>query len=367
MSTPVELPDLFRYQNGKPVRTQAGWSRRRREMLDLVVKMEYGGLPPAPAAVEAEELHRSGAPRLLDAEQIQHRLTVRGKAKATAMTFRLNVYVPKGKTEEPLPVILTGDDCWHFASDDVVTEVLKRGCILAQFNRAEIASDNYSSDRKSGIYTVFPKGDYGAIAAWAWGYHRCIDFLLTQKYTDPKRLVVIGHSRGGKTTLLAGATDERIALTVANNSGCGGAGSFRWQGPDCEKLKDILHWFPYWFPPALKEYIGKDETLPFDQHMLKAAVAPRALLTTEALGDLWANPTGTWQTHLAAREAYRFLGAEKNLGIWFREGLHDHTLADWVAALDFMEAHFSGQPAAHSYDTSPFANLPRAFSWSAPA
>jgi hypothetical protein len=95
-------------------------------------------------------------------------------------------------------------------------------------------------------------------------------------------------------------------------------------------------------------------------------VAPRALLTTEALGDLWANPTGTWLTHLAAREAYRFLDAGERIGIWFREGEHDHGLVDWQAFLDFAEWQFRGTPSARGYDVCPFADLPPAFSWSAP-
>ncbi|MDB4793774.1 hypothetical protein OAG63_01945, partial [Methylacidiphilales bacterium] len=185
-----ELPDLFRFENGKRVRTRADWTRRRKELLDLIVKTEYGGLPPASVKVRAEELHRSGTPRLLDAELIQYRLTVEGAS--SSLSFRLDVLVPKGAISNPSSVVLSGDGCWHFVSDEVAIEVLKRGHVLAQFSRAEIASDNYGSERKTGIYPVFPKGKYGALSAWAWGYHRCIDFLQTQAYVDPKRIAIIG-------------------------------------------------------------------------------------------------------------------------------------------------------------------------------
>ena len=143
-------------------------------------------------------------------------------------------------------------------------------------------------------------------------------------------------------------------MTSANDSGCGGAGCFRIQGPNSETLADILRNFPFWFAPGLKEYIGKEHLLPFDQHSLKALVAPRALLTTEALGDPWANPTGTWQTHAAAKEVYRCLDVPQRIGIWYREGGHQHGLADWTALLDFADWQFRGKQPATRFDSNPF-------------
>jgi len=183
---------------------------------------------------------------------------------------------------------------------------------------------------------------------------------------DAAHIAITGHSRGGKAVLLAGATDERIALTCANNSGAGGAGCFRWQGPACETLADLLRSFPYWFGPDMQAFANREAELPFDQHFLKALIAPRGLLTTEALGDLWANPTGTWQTHLAAREVYRLLGAEERIGIWYRDGGHDHGLADWRAFLDYLEGQFFGHAPQHCYDRNPYPELQPAFSWKAP-
>jgi hypothetical protein len=277
--------------------------------------------------------------------------------------FLLHLLIPQG--DGPFPVSLNGDACWRDSADPIVCEVIGRGCVLAQFNRVEIVPDNLCSERSTGLYRVYPEGNYGALSAWAWGYHRCVDFLHTLPFVDAQRIAVTGHSRGGKTVLLAGATDERIALTAPNNSGCGGAGCFRWQGPQSETLADILRVFPYWFSPRLKEFIGKEAILPFDQHSLKALVAPRALLSTEALGDLWANPEGTWQTHLAAREVYRFLGAEDRIGIWYRVGGHDHGEVDWKALLDFADWQWRGKTTTTRFDRCPFDNLPRPFSWSA--
>ncbi|MBU4429242.1 MAG: acetylxylan esterase, partial [Verrucomicrobia bacterium] len=221
-------------------------------------------------------------------------------------------------------------------------------------------------DRTSGLYQVYPETCYGALAAWAWGYHRCVDVLIGLNFVDASRIAVVGHSRGGKTVLLAGATDERIALTCANNSGSGGAGCYRWQGPKSETLADTIRMIPYWFGPRLKEFVNRETELPFDQHCLKSLIAPRALLTTEALGDLWANPTGTWQTHLAAKEIYRFLGEEERIGIWYRDGDHNHGLADWRVFLDYLEWQLCGRVPQCRFDRNPYPDMPRAFSWSAP-
>ena len=348
-------------QSGERIRTAAEWPARRKEWLDLILEFEYGRLPPAPPYTRGEELHTHEVPPLLNARHSQYRLVTGGERP---FQFLLHLLIPPG--EGPFPVALVGDDCWRDVADDIALEVMRRGYILAEFNRVEIVPDRPRCDRTSGLYRLYPDADFGALAAWAWGYHRCVDFLLTLDVVDAARIAALGMSRGGKTALLAGATDDRIALTAPNNSGCGGAGCFRWRGPGCETLEVIVRVFPHWFGPRLKEFAGREECLPFDQHAVKALVAPRALLTTEALGDLWANPSGTWQTHLAAREVYRFLGAEDRIGIAYRDGGHAHGLDDWKTQLDFADWHFRGKRLARRFDTSPFADLPPPFRWSAP-
>ena len=346
----LDLPDLLCFQEGTRVQRPEDWPRRRLELLDAIVPLEYGGLPPTPGATWGEELHTSTVSHLGGARYVTCRVVA---AAERPFAFPLYLLVPPDPG--PFPVVLTGDACWRSVTDEIAAAVLRRGNILAQFNRVEIATDIRSSDRTSGIYRACPDGTYGALAAWAWGYHRCVDVLARLEFVDSAHIAVVGHSRGGKASLLAGATDERIALTAANDSGCGGAGCYRQQGPGSETLADILRNFPFWFGPRLSEYIGREAELPFDQHFLKAAVAPRLLLTTEALGDLWANPAGTWQTHAAARDVYRFLGVEERIGIWYREGGHAHGRADWETLLDFMDWHFRGRQPVFRYDDNPFA------------
>jgi dienelactone hydrolase len=347
--TDTSLPDLFRFRDGAAVQRAEEWPRRRLELLDAILPLEYGGLPPAPHATRSEELHTSVVRHLDGARTITCRVVAEFDRPFAVILYLL---VPPGPG--PFPVVLNGDACWGYVTDEITAEVLRRGNILAQFNRVEIAADVRDAGRDSGLYPLFPEDTFGALAAWAWGYHRCVDALAGFDFVDRTRIAVVGHSRGGKASLLAGATDERIALTAANDSGCCGAGCYRFQGPNSETLADIVGRFPYWFGPDFGDTIGREAELPFDQHFLKAAVAPRLLLTTEALGDLWANPTGAWRTHEAARQVYRFLGVAERIGIWYREGGHAHSPADWETLLDFMDWHFRGQPPVRDFAANPF-------------
>jgi hypothetical protein len=357
--TDHDLPDLFRFDDGTRVRDGEDWTRRRQEIAEALIPIEYGKIPPGPAATTATLICSSTAERFESATFQQFRVTI---AQDVSFGFRLDLLVPRG--DGPFPAIIYGDGCWRYLTDEITREILARGNILAQFSRVEIVAD-CETRRPDGLHLVF-SGDYGALTAWAWGYHRVVDILVALPEVNPTQIAIAGHSRGGKTTLLAGATDERIALVHANQSGCGGAGCFRWQAPGSETLGDILKNFPHWFAPGLKDFIGREETLPFDQHSLKAMVAPRPLLTTESLDDPWANPEGTWQSHRAAREVYGFLGAEENIEIQFRHGPHDHALVDWVALLDFMDVHFRGKTPVPVAEGNPFVDLPPAHLWHSP-
>lgn len=357
----MQLNDPFVFEDGSRVRSTDDWRRRRKEIQDLVVGIEYGGLPPEPAPVRAEPLHTHKPKRFPGATYTQYRIVLED---SPGFHFRLDVMMPPH--EEPVPCVLTGDGCWRYANDEITLDLMTRGIALAEFSRTAVVPDVYSSDRSTGLYPVYPDAQFGAIAAWAWGYHRCVDVLLALEGIDSRAVAAVGHSRGGKAALLAGATDERIAVTAPNDSGCGGAGSYKWQGPQSETMTDTHRAIPYWFGSKLWEYLGREAELPFDQHFLKALVAPRSLLSTEALGDLWANPEGTYQTFDAAREVYRFLGAEQRIAIWYREGGHFHGRADWAAFVNFLEWRLRGAHPTHEFEPRPFPEMPRAFDWRAP-
>lgn len=351
-----ELPDPFLLPDGSRMATRRQWSAQRTRLLEQALRHQYGPLPPAGSPLRVRETSSStppGGPVVRDL-----RLTA---GPREGVTFSVTLTVPAGRG--PFPAIVCGDRGWGRIAPEIVAEVVRRGYALAEFNREEVAPDGPA---RAGVYALWPDYRGGRLAAWAWGFHRVVDYLRTLSTIDARRIAVTGHSRGGKAALLAGATDERIALTSPNNSGCGGAGCYRIEGAGSETLEAIVQRFPYWFAPGFARFIGRVQELPFDQHTLKAAVAPRALLSTEALGDLWANPLGSQVTHQAAREVYRFLGAEEQIGIVFRPGEHRHALEDWRALLDFADWRLRGSTPARAFDRLAFPDAPAGRLWKAP-
>ncbi len=355
------LPDPFLFDDGSRVITPGDWKRRREEILSLILAVEYGGLPPEPSKIVVEPLHPNKPKRFPGSHYIQYRLI---HGDDPSFHFRLDIHIPN--SEKPVPVILDGDGCWLYITDLTRKEILNRGYALAVFSRTEIAPDMYSAGRDTGLYPVYPDKKFGAIAAWAWGYHRAVDALEQIEGLDSSRIAVIGHSRGAKTSLLAGATDPRIALAASNAGGCGGTGSFLFQGEDCERLEEILRAVPYWFGPDIKRYKQNEKDLPFDQHFLEALVAPRPFFTNQAYNDLWANPKGAWQVQMAAREVYRFQGAPDRLGHSYRPGTHDHNEEDWAAFLDFTDWQLLGREPNRSFSENPYPAVKPEFSWRAP-
>jgi dienelactone hydrolase len=368
-----ELPDPFTFNDGSRVKTKEDWSRRRAELLESVLYYEYGRMPPAPGNTTAVELVASGYREWPNAT---HRVFKVSCGPDKKVSFTLDLIVPKGKG--PFPAIIRGDLGWGKLDDAIALDVIKRGYILAEFNRTELAPDN-KNYKETGVYLGYPDAECGAVAAWAWGFHRCVDVLTTLDYVDKGKIAVTGHSRGGKAAILAGATDERVALTVPNNSGCGGAGSFKFQAPKSEDIVAITRNFPFWFGPRFMEFMdskeegGKTvrtsriERLPFDQHALKAACAPRAFLETEAMGDQWANPEGSRQTYAAAKEVYKFLGVPDRIAIVYREGGHAHNADDWTVLLDYADKVFFDKKSGRNFDENRFPETPKTFTWTAPA
>lgn len=343
------LPDPLRFFDVRPVAAPADWPARRAELLESIQAIEYGHLPPAPESLSAYPLHTTHLTPDYTVEATQYQLTV----MPGGLTFLLTVVAPVGRVA--LPIIITGDDCWRKLTDDILLAAVARGYAVAYFNRLQFAPDNGGSTRDLGLYTIYPEGDFGALAAWAWGYHRAIDFVCTLGAIDPARIIVTGHSRGGKTALLAGVTDERVMLTVPNNSGNGGTAPHRFPDLGGEQLADSVRNFPYWYAGALRAYVGREQQLPFDQHSLIALAAPRAILCTEARGDTWASPHGARLSFEAAREVFRFLNVPEHIGIVYREGGHGQLYCDWETILDFADDLHTDAAPSRNYAMAPEA------------
>jgi hypothetical protein len=242
----------------------------------------------------------------------------------------------------------TQSDVW------CIEDIIDRGFAIATVYSGDIEPDR--TDVREGVQSVFAqdKGphSWGTIAAWAWGIARVIDYLTTLPEIDARRIVVVGHSRLGKTALLAGAFDTRIAVVMPHQAGMGGTAPNR--GTIGESVKRINTSFPHWFNGAYKQFNDAPERLPFDQHCLVALCAPRPVLFTNAVEDSWANPDGQFDVLKAADPVYRFLGAggldakarpqigtlvDSTLGYWIRDGKHSMTREDWRIFTAFAAKH----------------------------
>ncbi|MFM8358785.1 MAG: acetylxylan esterase, partial [Verrucomicrobiota bacterium] len=255
----------------------------------------------------------------------------------------------------------TGESRGRQAGDWPLEEIIDRGYALASFCSTDVDSDR--GDVSDGVYAWLARqtgrperarpAHRGTIAAWAWGYHRCVAYLQTDRALDARRIAVVGHSRNGKTALLAAAMDERIALAIPHQAGCGGTAPSR--GRVGESVQQINDRFPHWFNGRFKQFNDEPARLPFDQHGLVALMAPRPVLLSNAQEDQWANPAGQFEVLRAAEPVYRLLGAggvgaealppegrllKGPLGYYLRPGKHSMTAADWRVFIEFADAHF---------------------------
>ncbi len=329
------LPPLFSFAAGKRVESSADWELRRQEIKAILQYYEYGQLPPRPDVVSVENLESRV---LVDYNATEQRMTL-VLGSQTQLRMRIAVYRPARAGR--LPVIVCEEAALGHLGE--VPLLMERGFMLVEYAREDLDPDK--PNVVGPAQQAYPDYDWATLAVWAWGGMRVVDYLESRDDVDLNRIGIVGHSRGGKMALLAGALDERFALVAANGSGCGGAGCYRIEGEKCETLELITDpaRFAYWFHPRLRWFEDKEDRLPFDQHFLKALVAPRALICTEANEDHWANPLGTRATTKAAQKTFDFLNAGSKNAIHFRPGGHDLTPADWQAILDFAEWHFFGK------------------------
>jgi hypothetical protein len=387
-----DLPDPLVMMDGSKVTTPAQWNAERRpELKRLFQHYMYGYFPPPPDAVTSR-VDRTD-PAALGGKATLKEITIAFGPPA-APKIRLLLVVPNKRTG-PAPVILglnfNGNhtvladpaialpEGWvpngANAKNNRATEAgrgadakgwaiensIDRGYAIATFYHGDIDPDR--NDFTDGIHPFYFKpgqtapgpNDWGSIAAWAWGLSRAADTLVTDRDLDANRIAVYGHSRNGKTALLAGAFDDRFALVFPHQAGCGGSAPSRTQNPKAETTKRINKVFPHWFNNTFHRFDDQPERLPFDQHGLVAICAPRPVLFTNGILDQWANPAGQFDMLKAADPVYRLLGAGGldatemppigtpsmgTLGYCIREGSHTCNVDYWNVILDFADRHF---------------------------
>lgn len=367
------LPDPLIDQTGRRV-DRAGWEGHRRdEVLRLFEDHVYGATPDTELPVRYKVMDA-------DAEALGGRATRKQVAAyfgESAYRIDILMFVPNqraGSVPAFLGLNFEGNHTIHDdegiltrglatergakASRWQVETLIDRGYALVTAHRDQIDPDNYRHDFSDGVHPLFyspgqsepgPK-EWGAIGAWAWGLSRILDYLETDALVDAQRVAVIGHSRLGKTALWAGAQDERFALVISNNSGCGGAALYRRQYG--ERLHHMVRPVGYWFCRNHRSYQHRESALPVDQHMLLALVAPRPVYVASATEDRWADPKGEFLAAKHAGPVYALYGLStlsdvewpkperpihRSIGYHLRSGAHDVNAYDWEQYLRFTD------------------------------
>ncbi|HWV56161.1 MAG TPA: hypothetical protein VNZ57_01700 [Longimicrobiales bacterium] len=359
------LPDPLRFADGTLVQTPEQWAARRAEILESFRTYVYGRRPGNAAfqRINIVEEDRSA----MDGAATLRRIAITSEQDGRSHTFELILFVPNAATG-PVPVFLLINNRTADITDPTraqrspfwpAEEVIARGYGIAAIQYGELAPDNARRYRE-GVITLFegdaaagerPGDAWMAIAAWGWGASRAMDYFQTDPRVDASRVALIGHSRGGKAALWAGAEDERFALIISNESGEGGAALARRRFG--ETTAAINNAFPHWFAGNFKAFNDNEDAIPVDQHMLLSLIAPRALYVGSADEDLWADPRGEFLSLVHSSPVYALWGHEAirpedmppldqpltvgPRGYHVRRGDHDLTLQDWQYYMDFAD------------------------------
>lgn len=356
------LPDPFVSFKGKSIQTIQDWeSIRRPEILQLFEENVYGKIPTDFNAITFKEVKENQNP--YPEKAILKEVDITVSRNGNTHTMRLNVFIPKsGKGPFPVFMLINykpKDPSGKLVEENLwtVSELIDRGYATASFHAETVAPDDKIGFSKGVIGNLYPEhlsqpDGMRTLGAWGWGAMRAMDYFVHETSVDEKRAILVGHSRAGKAALWASANDTRWAVTIPNESGCGGAAlSKRKFG---ETVQVINTSFPHWFNDNFKAFNGKEELLPLDQHMMVSLIAPRAIYFSSAREDRWADPKGEYLSMQLGSRVFSEIYKQKVsfpiefeslkgpvlqpfAGYHIREGEHNLTWEDWSHYVDFVE------------------------------
>ncbi len=387
---PYTLPDPLTFADGTRLTAPNQWPKRRSEILALFEDQMYGVVPPPPAAMRTEVLE-SG--ETLGGRVIRKQLRMWFREDRTGPKIDWIIFLPKS-APSPVPAFLGLNyygnqellpdpeirvtDAWlrdnakHFISGNRASEksrglntetwpvetLAARGYALVTACYGDVDPD-YDDGFTNGVHALFPPprpvpGNYTtSLAAWSWALMRGMDLIEKEAAIDARRVAVVGCSRLAKAALLAGAKDERFAVVIPNQTGGGGVPLAKRDYGENVALQNAK--FPHWFCGNFRKYSDNEAALPFDQHMLLAACAPRKLYVSSFPGT-WFDPYGEFLSVKAAEPVWRFLGlpglpaAEwpqelspslgTHLGYHRRPAEHGIAPYDWQCYLAFTDRAF---------------------------
>ena len=393
-----ELPDVLTTDRGEKVTTRNEWQQRRAEILDVLSYYAVGRAPPPPGNVKGREISSQS----LAGGKFRYRLVHLTFGPDDRLGLDIGIYTPaaggpfpavispagtppgatplprlpagptQGRGTDVLLVVGPGDaktdaaparrpppaDPEKIAAGSVA---LARGYAYVTFNYNDCGEDTTLRNadgswayRTTRFFPAYPDYDWGLLRAWAWGVSRIIDFLETDPAIDKTKLIVTGASRTGKSAMVAAAFDERIALGAPVVTGGGGIGAYRLAGPRGSETLDVMvKKYPNWFSAHLREFRGKVEMLPFDEHWFLAACAPRPFIALEGTTDVISLPEAVRASIEAAKPVYALFDAEDRLGVNYANHGHAFTDDDWNAMLDFADRHLRGRKVDRAFNAFP--------------
>jgi hypothetical protein len=378
------LPGALTLLNGKPVKDAQTWTDKRRpEIVRLFEENQFGRAPGRPANLHFDVFEKGAA--AFDGKATRKQITIYFTGKKDGPQADLLLYLPASATK-PSPVLL--NIAFSANSSTVKDPGVKPGEVWGRDKKRVPASQGPSFgsinverliDAGFGFATIYygdidpdflgglPLGiraqylkpgqtepapdEWGAIAAWAWGLSRAMDYLETDKGVDARRVALNGVSRLGKTVLWAGARDIRFAAVIASCSGEGGAAiSRRDYGETVAHLTAPTR-YPYQFCANYGKYAAHVDQMPVDANLLVALMAPRPLLLQTGDQDFWSDPKGEFLAAVAAGPVYKLLGKEgldtnqwpsagtpifHTLSYYMHAGGHGTVPSDWDIYLKFL-------------------------------